>query len=118
MSYLGIELVDLNLLRAYDTKIKTYINNGDLNAIKKVAKSADNTKLLFYRDKNAIIGTDIPDFEIELPATGLQEDLSQLVTEDQSSIVNAINETYNRTTEVYGAIRPYTLSEIDAAFGV
>ncbi len=51
MSYIGTELVDLNLLWAYDAKIKTYINNGDLNAIKKVALSADNEKLLFFKIK-------------------------------------------------------------------
>lgn len=116
MSYIGTELVDLNLLRAYDAKIKAYINNGDLNAIKKVAKSTDDTKLLFFRDKDAVVGIDTPDFEIDFPTTGFNEDLSQLITEDKESVVGAINETYNRATEVYGAMTPYTTSEIDTVF--
>lgn len=58
--------LDYTGLSAYDTKIKQHITTESAKAYKTVLLSNDNTILYFYKKENAVLGTDTPDFTVNL----------------------------------------------------
>lgn len=63
-----IKFLSLDVFGKNEQWIYDYINRKDATAIKTVALSADNTKILFYRVESPTT-TSVPAFEIEIPSS-------------------------------------------------
>lgn len=66
-----IKYMTLDVWQANEGWIRDYINREDAKALKSVALSSDNTKLLFYKIANPT-SESIPAFEITIPAPDLE----------------------------------------------
>lgn len=93
MADVAKQYLDLTGLQAYDGLIKAWANGSNQIAYKKVVKSADGNNILFFKNPNAVVGTDTPDATIALGNADMQAQLDAL-----AAIAGAV---WDGTNEVY-----------------
>ena len=63
-----IKLITLGNLTSYDAKIKEYLATEDAKSLHTVLYDSTNGQINFYKKAGAVLGTDTPDFTVNVPA--------------------------------------------------